>query len=202
LPFLMTCPFGHKYIRPSKELKMNQLRLLFILFLIIIGVGGYHSLFYYAAVMMGSIEFLNHRKAYLNLPNFKLFNAIFMGYLALIIVNRSRHIKFGLYTEGSLNIAEHGFFALVICLKLWVYFHLFSNYSPRLKAVLVALAFNLIGVINEIFQNQLNHRALFEFIEDARKDMTVNVLGTFLFLGILGLNHFLFKKMANRRHSG
>jgi hypothetical protein len=173
---------------------MTQLRLLFAFLLIIIAVGGYHSLFYYAAVMMGSIEFLNYQKTYRNLPNYWVFNAIFIGYLALIVVNRSRHIKFGLYTEGSLNIAEHGFFALVICLKLWVYFHLFSSYSPRFKAVLVALAFNLIGVINEIFQNQLNHRALFEFIEDARKDMVVNGLGACLFLILLGLTHFLQKK--------
>ncbi len=173
---------------------MLYLHLIYALLLIIIILGGNHSLLYYATVMVGSIEFLNRQKAFRNLPNYGIFNVIFIGYLVFIILNRSRHIKFGAYTEGSLNIAEHGFFALIICSKLLLYLHLFSKYSFRIKAISIVFIFNLIGLINEIFQNQLNHRPLSLFIEDARKDMIVNGLGSFLFLIILTLNHFTTTK--------
>ncbi len=169
-------------------------RLIIAALLIIILINGNYSLLYYAAVMVASIEFLNSQKAFKMLPNYTLFNVIFMTYLVFIILNRSRHFKWGEFTEGSLNIVEHGFFALIICLKLLLYFHLFSNYSFRLKAIFAALMFNLIGFINEIFQNSLNHRPLFLFIEDARKDMIVNVLGSLLFLILLGLNHLITTK--------
>ena len=152
-------------------------------------------MFYYVAVFVGSIEFLNHRKVFKNLPNFKLFNAIFIIYLAFVVINRSRQMRFSPYTEGGINILEHGFFALIICLKLLVYFHLFSNYSMRLKAILVAFIFNLIGIINEIFQSWLNTRALFTFIEDARKDLIINFLGTIVFLILLNFNPFFIKKL-------
>jgi hypothetical protein len=171
-------------------MNLLQSRLIIAALLIIILIGGHYTYLYYAAVMIGSIDYLNRQKAFKSLPNFKIFNAIFVGYLAFIAINRSRHFKMSAYTEGVVNIAEHGFFALIICLKLLLYFHLFSKLSLRLKAILVALLFNLIGVMNEIFQSWLNERPLFVFIEDACKDMTVNVLGTILFLILLGLNHF------------
>lgn len=169
---------------------INQLRFITAALLVLILATRSYHMFYYVAVFVGSIEFLNHQKAFKTLPNFKLFNAIFIIYLTFVIVNRSRHIKFSDYTEGVINIAEHGFFALIICLKLLLYFHLFSNYSIRLKAILVAFIFNFIGIINEVFQSWLNQRALFAFIEDARKDLIINFLGTVLFLILLALNHF------------
>jgi hypothetical protein len=172
-------------------MNLIQSRLMIATLLIVILIGGHYTYLYYAAVMIGSIEFLNRQKAFQKLPNFKVFNAVFVGYLAFIAFNRSRHFKMSDYTEGVINIAEHGFFALIICLKLLLYFHLFSKLSLQLKAILVAILFNLIGVINEVFQNWLNARPLFLFIEDACKDMAVNALGTVLFLIILGLNHFL-----------
>jgi hypothetical protein len=176
---------------------MNLLRLIYAALLIVIILAGNYSLLYYAIVMVASIEFLNSQKVFKNLPNYTIFNVIFITYLVFIIINRSRHFKFGAYTEGTLNIAEHGFFALIICSKLLLYFHLFSKYSFKLKAIFAFIAFNLIGLINEIFQNKLNHRPLFLFIEDARKDMIVNGLGSLLFLIILALNHFYSKKIAN-----
>ena len=173
---------------------INHLRLIVAALLIIIGLTNTYQLLYYGAVFVGSIEFLNQRETFKNLPNFKFLNVIFMVFLTFIILNRSRHIKFGVYTEGVVNILEHGFFALIICLKLLLYFHLFSNYSIRLKAVLVAVIFNLIGIVNEIFQNWLNHRALFSFIEDACKDLIINILGTILFLILLGLSSLFSAK--------
>ena len=173
---------------------MNLLRLIYAALLIIILINGNYSLLYYCAVMIASIEFLNSQKAFKNLPNYTIYNGVFMVYLAFIILNRSRHFKFTVFTEGSLNIAEHGFFALIICLKLLLYFHLFSNYSFRLKAIFAVLIFNLVGLINEIFQNWLNGLPFFFFTEDARKDMTVNVLGSILFLILLGLNHLITTK--------
>jgi hypothetical protein len=173
---------------------MKILRFIYALLLVVIILGGNYSLLYYAAVMVASIEFLNSRKAFKDLPNYRIFNLIFVSYLVFIILNRSRNVKFSVYTEGSLNIAEHSFFALIICSKLLLYLHLFSKFSFKLKAIFAFIAFNLIGFLNEIFQNQLNHRALFEFIEDARKDMIVNGLGSLLFLILLATNHFYSTK--------
>ena len=173
---------------------INHLRLIVVALLIVIGVTSSYQLLYYTAVFVGSVEFLNQREAFKKLPNFKLLNLVFIAFLTFIILNRSRHIRLSVYTEGVVNILEHGFFALIICLKLLVYFHLFSNYSIRLKAFLVALAFNLIGLVNEIFQNWLNHRALFSFIEDARKDLLINCLGSILFLILLSLSSLFSKK--------
>ncbi len=178
---------------------INYLRLIVVALLIIISITRSYQLLYYAAVFVGSIEFLNRRETFKNLPSFKFLNLVFIAFLTFIILNRSRHIKFSVYTEGVLNILEHGFFALIICLKLLVYFHLFSNYSIRLKAILVALSFNLIGIINEIFQSWLNHRALFSFIEDARKDLIINFLGTIIFIIILALSSlFSIKKSLKK----
>ena len=137
--------------------------------------------------MIGSIVFLNSQKAFKNLPSHGVFTAFFVGYLAFIVVNRTRSVKFSLFNEGVVNIAEHGFFALVICLKLFVYVHLFTSFSFRKKTIFAALLFNSIGVLNEIFQNWLVERSLLVFIADARKDMLVNLLGSFLFLLILQL---------------
>jgi hypothetical protein len=176
---------------------MNLLRLIYAALLIIILINGNYALLYYAAVMVASIEFLNSQKAFKSLPNYTIFNGIFMGYLVFIILNRSRHVKFSVYTEGSINIAEHSFFALIICLKLLLYFHLFSNYSVRLKAIFAALMLNLVGFINEIFQNWLNSLPFFFFTEDARKDMVVNALGSILFLILLRLNHLYSTKKYN-----
>ena len=173
---------------------INPLRLIVVALLIVIGVTNSYQLLYYTAVFVGSIEFLNRREAFKKLSNFTFLNLIFIAFLTFIILNRSRHIRFDTYTEGPLNILEHGFFALIICLKLLVYFHLFSNYSIRLKAFLVALVFNLIGLVNEIFQNWLNHRAFFTFIEDARKDLLINLLGSILFLTLLGFSSLFSTK--------
>ena len=173
---------------------INHLRLIVVALLVIISITGSYQLLYYVAVFVGSIEFLNQRDAFKNLPNFKFLNGIFALFLTFIVLNRSRHFKMSHYTEGVVNILEHGFFALIICLKLLLYFHLFSNYSIRLKAVLVAIIFNSIGIVNEIFQNWLNHRALFSFIEDARKDLLINCLGSILFLILLSLSSLFSKK--------
>ncbi len=172
---------------------MLNLRLIYSAIIVLIIVGGHYYLLYYAAVMITSIEFLNSQKAFKNLPNYLIFNAMSIGYLIFIALNRSRHFKFSENTEGVINIAEHAFFALIICLKLLLYFHLFSNYSFKIKTIFAIITFNLIGLFNEIFQNYLNHRALFLFIEDARKDMIINVLGTILFLLILTISQFFIR---------
>jgi hypothetical protein len=175
-------------------MKIFYICLILLLLATLILTGRYNYL-YYTGVMIGSIVFLNRQKNFNQLPNFGWVNAFFFGYLTFIVINRTRSVKFSDFTEGGINIAEHGFFALVVCLKLFVYLHLFTAYSLQKKAIFAALLFNTIGVLNEMFQNWLNHRPLLIFIEDARKDMIVNLLGSFLFLFIFqfiknNVNHF------------
>jgi hypothetical protein len=155
--------------------------LILSLLVTIIFTGQYNYL-YYAGVMIGSIVFLNRQKAFNELPNYGLINAIFFGYLTFIVINRTRSTRFSDFTEGGLNIAEHGFFALVICLKLFVYLHLYTSFSFPKKAIFAALLFNTIGVLNEIFQSWLNRNPILVFIPDARKDLIANLFGSFLFL--------------------
>jgi VanZ family protein len=143
------------------------------------------SLLYYAAAMIVLLEGLNWQKAFRLLPNFKIYNTLFVSYLAFIMLNRTRSFKWSEPVEAILNIAEHGFFAIIVCSILWLFLNIFTKRNFRWKAIWVLVIFNIIGVLNEVFQNWLNQQPFWDFVADARKDMIVNALGAFLFLILL-----------------
>ena len=57
-----------------------------------------------------------------------------------------------------------------------------GNVLPRwLRTLIAFVVFNIIDVVNEIFQNSLAQRNLFVFIADSIKDMKMNLLGAVVF---------------------
>jgi len=57
--------------------------------------------------------------------------------------------------------------------------HPLSRWNRALIAVIV---FNIIGLLNELFQNRLANRSLFTFVRDSIKDLKMNLLGAAFFL--------------------
>jgi hypothetical protein len=143
------------------------------------------GLLYYAAAMIVLLEGLNWQTSFRLLPNFKIYNTLFVSYLAFIVLNRTRSFTWSEPVEAILNIAEHAFFAIIVCSMLWLFLNIFTKRNFRWKAIWMLIVFNIIGVLNEVFQNWLCHHELVDFIADARKDMIVNLLGSFLFLILL-----------------
>jgi hypothetical protein len=121
---------------------------------------------------------------YQQLATHSIYNAIFCGYLIFIVLNRIRSFlkyKFTPFPEEVINIAEHGFFAGVICLKIFVYLSLFSKLNFQKKCILSVLILNFIGFLNEFFQNWLQKRDILDFSGDTQKDLLINFLGSFVF---------------------
>lgn len=136
----------------------------------------------YLGAMWLSVEFLNRQKNYLIAHRYRLFNFIFGFYTLLVIINRTRTAQFSPLTEGVVNIAEHLFFGIVICLKISIYCQLFFKIQTLVFPIIVVLLFNILGIFNEVFQNWLCTRPLWFFIADAQKDILVNLCGSILFL--------------------
>jgi hypothetical protein len=166
-------------------MNLNFLRLLILALVCWIFLHRATGLLYYAAAMIVLLEGLNGQKAFRLLPNFKIYNTLFVSYLAFVVLNRTRSFKWSERAEAIINIAEHGFFAIFICLIIWLFLNIFTKMTFRWKAIWILISFNIIGVLNEVFQNWLCHHELIDFIADARKDMIVNLLGSFLFLILL-----------------
>jgi hypothetical protein len=155
----------------------------FIILSIIIFTKSYFLLAY-NGVMYIFIEILNSKNIYLNQKNYKITNALFIGYQLLITTNRTRTIKFRKNIEEGINIVEHIFFALIVCLlisQLLLFFKKIT-FSKRQEALVVFTIFNAIGVFNEFFQNTISHRALFIFTPDSIKDIGINFIGSLLFV--------------------
>ncbi len=147
----------------------------------------------YVVVFHASVEFLNSRKAYQSPQDHRRYNFIFVAFVVFIVLNRARAFRFDEQVEYMLNLIEHGSFALVICLNLLCYMALLGIWSDRTRMLAVVVAFNVIGVANEVFQNEMNDRSLWLFEPDALKDIVVNAIGSLIFL--------LFVKQRSARSS-
>lgn len=137
---------------------------------------------WYIAAMHFSLETLNRKQLYLQ-HSYKFYNCIFWVY-ELVLLERLRSRFFSEQTEWLLNCAEHLFFGIIICIKIYIYTAVFSKESAwqRWRRGLAAfLVFNMIGVLNEIFQNDLAGRKLVVFIPDSIKDMQMNLIGAVIF---------------------
>ena len=152
--------------------------------LLVIVIAKYGSINYcwYIAVMHLSLEILNSRSKYLS-RRFKIYNSIFWCY-ELVLLKRLRTSYFSEQTEFLINCAEHILFGVIICLKIYIYTVVFSKRKITLtkRAIITVLIFNIIGLINEIFQNYISNRSLFIFIEESIKDIKMNLGGSFIFL--------------------
>ncbi len=171
---------------------------IFLLFIMFANHGAHYC--WYIAAMHISLEILNHRKGYLQ-QSYKLYNFIFWGY-SLVLLERLRSVHFNASAEWLLNCAEHLFFGIVICLKVYIYTAVFTNVTKptRLKRGVAAfLLFNVIGVVNEVFQNWLSSRNLFVFIADSMKDMGMNIIGATVFFTAVIWRMLWLKKSAAKQ---
>jgi hypothetical protein len=139
----------------------------------------------YCVVFTALVEYLNHQRNYQYYYP-KVLNLIFGTFLVTDISYRllQRYVKPALVPY--INIAEHLSFSFIVCtvLFLLLQFHkYFKRFTALYNVILAAILFNLVGYINELYQN-LNHAAGFWLSAESIKDMGVNIAGSFLFIGI------------------
>lgn len=178
---------------------MDTLRIQRILFLLITLAfisSKVYILLAYLSLYYLSFEYLNSNKKYLGMRVCKTYNWLFVIYPVFILLVRGRLFNFTETTIYHLNTAEHLFFAFLVCLLISIYMQLFNFLAHkkllRLSTVFVLL--NLIGIINEYFQNFYHKFPIFHLEQDDLKDMTINLIGSLLFV----LVSLFFKSKTNR----
>lgn len=176
---------------------IQHIRFLNIIFVAFIFAAGTVNFLWYIIAMHASLEILNSRSLYLR-HQYKLYNCIFWAY-SLVLLERLRSVHLPATAEVAINCAEHLFFGIIICIKVYIYTALYSTISAaaRIKRALLAfVVFNLIGIFNEVFQNNLGGRSLFVFIPDSIKDMQMNLLGAAIFVTAVFVRISRLRKQA------
>ncbi len=113
-------------------------------------------------------------------PRRHLFDLILLAYLWAFIAIRCRPFRWSGPVEQALNIGEHIGFALVIGLLAYL-IHLLLFRSPPRKALIAAvIGLNLLGIVNELFQDAIGGDVLQGFDIDAWKDLAMNAVGSAL----------------------
>ncbi|MES2776194.1 MAG: hypothetical protein V4722_18605 [Bacteroidota bacterium] len=173
-----------------------------IILLAVIVINHKTALYYYWGALVATVSYLNTRKQYLEEP-YKWFNTLFLIYLVFVVWERTRHYQFSPFVELMINNLQHVCFGVMICfiatrvLKLQP----FNVQSFALRLLLGILIFNGIGLINEGFQNSLQHRSFFALIPDSRKDIRMNLIGSALFLGAaLVLKNVIVKSAGSHQN--
>lgn len=164
-------------------------------------IDNYPPLIYYWSALMLLVSFLHTRDGYK--PYRNVSNLFFLVYIYFITWVRTRPYKFSAETAFWINNAEHMIFALVVCLVVSLYLTVVFSVRASFGRMLLytVIAFNLIGVFNEYFQNMINHRALAILTPDSKKDLLMNVAGTFIFAVLASLYHFNKQRFATRNNS-
>jgi hypothetical protein len=182
-------------------MSIRNTRILVLLAVIAALASGLHFILGYALVLLACLEYLHHTRPAAQDALYSVSNALSVAYLWTILMNRSRSFRLDGTLEWSINLAEHMAFALVICLILLRGAQLMHNWTTRFKLLVVILAFNLIGLGNEWFQNALAGRRLFSLDGEAIKDLLVNACGSVVFLGLWALynTHSLHRSRTPHR---
>jgi hypothetical protein len=145
--------------------------------------------YYYVAVfylLILILENTSKRKNNFEYQFFKLFSYFFVLFVLFV---RSEFIQFSKTINYFLNTLEHLFFALVVC--FFMNFIVFSFNKSLLfikRLFFVVIAFNIIGLLNELFQNYFQDKALFSINIYSLNDIIVNLIGSVVFVIILIIN--------------
>lgn len=164
-------------------MNIRQLRIASLLLAVTITTWGSIDFCWYIAAMLCSLEILNRQSVYLQ-HRYKLYNFISWAY-SLVLLERLRTTHFSATTEWMINCAEHLFFGIIICIKVYIYTAVFTKHTKHTRwnrALISFLLFNIIGLFNEVFQNSLGNRSLFVFIPDSIKDIQMNFTGAVVFM--------------------
>lgn len=165
-------------------MSIKTVRILYPLILLMIMLSKEYEILYYFPVMLISLEYLNHKKQYTEHYNYKLLNAVFIGYVLFICIDRGRPSKFYDVIEIMINSVEHLLFGFIICMKAAVYLSIFKERWQLSKNELltIALIFNILGFLNEFFQNWYKHQAQWKLNGDSQKDILMNIIGSSIFV--------------------
>lgn len=161
---------------------LNIQRLLFLFLFLVTIVSEISFLLIYELLFYLSFEYLNSNSNYLKIKSHKFYNWLFLSFLGFIIFVRIDIFNFTNIIDYHLNSLEHLFFAFVICLTLYVYMQIFNLISSKfyLNLLVVFVAFNGIGFLNEYFQNFYQQKPIFYLEETNIKDIIINVIGSSL----------------------
>lgn len=172
----------------------NIQRLLFLLLFVTIIFIKVYLLLIYETLFLISFEYLNSNKKYLKITSHKLYNWVFVSFLAFIVLVRADLFNFSETIDFHINSVEHLFFSCIICLLLSIYMQIFDflSQSRITKLIVIFVAFNTIGFLNEYFQNFFQQTPIFYLKEDDIKDIVINLIGSTIFLIVS-----LFYKMKN-----
>lgn len=153
---------------------------LFFVYLIEVPILYFYILFFFI-----SVEVLVLKKVKSETQIFKFSQLIFTFFVSYVLFVRASVWGFSELTNYNLNTIEHVLFALVICLLIFYYISFFSNIKMLHSILLSALIFNIIGLINEFFQNYFQEKPLFILEEFSTKDLIANGIGTIIFIVII-----------------
>lgn len=164
-------------------------RLFFLLLSVAFVLCKVYILLAYISIYYLSFEYLNSNKKYLELAAHSIYNWLFIAYLAFIVFVRGHLFHFSAMADYNLNTAEHLFFAFLICQTMLVYMEIFNLLPGKyiLKLFTVFGLLNLIGILNEYFQNCYHHFPIFKLESDDLKDLMINLIGTSLFVIVSSL---------------
>lgn len=164
-------------------MRLIHIRIIGVLLLCVILYVKNWSLMPYWSAMILSLEILNRHERYRSQRFLGLYNWIFVGYLILVVTDRTRRFHVALSIEWTFNSVMHILFGLVVCFKISQYLTVFDIKINK-RLLYIALIFNVIGILNEFLQNVMSQRETFVLIPDAQKDLVMNVIGTMVFMGV------------------
>ena len=100
---------------------------------------------------------------------------VYLLYLVFITLERDKWLGFKGTKLDIINILEHILFALLVCSQVYFLLELIKFFQNKniYKLVLVFILFNIIGIMNELYQNVLSNRERFEMVYDSWQDLLV-----------------------------
>lgn len=166
--------------------KINWLtRFFYLLSLVVVYLINVPILYFYILFFFISVEVLLLKKSKSETQMFKLSQLFFTFFVSYVLFVRAHIWGFSEETCYNLNTIEHLLFSLVICLLIYCYISFYSNKKIQNSIFLSVMIFNLIGLINEFFQNYFQGKSVLMLDEFSIKDLIVNVLGSVIFIIII-----------------
>jgi len=170
------------FVAVNRFTRLFYLLSLFVVYLINVPILYFYILFFFI-----SVEVLLLKKSKSETKNFKFSQLFFTVFVSYVLFVRAHIWGFSDETEYNLNTFEHLLFSLVICLLIFHYISFYSSKKIQNPIFLSVFIFNLIGIINEFFQNYFQGKSIFILDEFSIKDVIVNVIGSVVFVIIIKL---------------
>jgi hypothetical protein len=131
-----------------------------------------------------SFEYLNKNTKYLRMPSYRIYNWLFVVFVGFVVLVRSDIFGLSKRIDYHINTLEHLFFSAILCLTTSIYLKVFNILSDSLlkRLIIVFAIFNLIGLLNEFFQNLYQDRPFLSIEGNDIKDSIVNIVGSSMFV--------------------